>query len=80
MRSIDETFLKPHAATETWWSQSSTCALCRHHDDTGPGGRRCLQAPIEVAMHAARFSGAFCIDARLEAGPCGPEAKLFQPL
>ena len=72
-----------HPATELWWEQRDKCRGCAHHfrftlkrrygDDVG--GERCKACPAE----RGKRDYLYCIDARLESGPCGPDAKLFSP-
>lgn len=70
-----------HPATLLWWEQRDTCRRCAHHEvgtlirphGDGLGGERCRAAPAE----RGRREFLYCIDARLEGGPCGLDAKLF---
>jgi hypothetical protein len=71
-----------HPATILWWEQRETCRRCAHHlfalplkrsQDDGVGGERCKACPAERGKRKLLY----CIDARLEGKPCGPEAKLF---
>ena len=72
-----------HPATELWWDQRDKCRGCAHHFrftlkcryGDGVGGERCKACPAERGKRAFLY----CIDARLEDGPCGPDAKLFSP-
>lgn len=66
-------FQIPHPATELWWQQREQCQRCEHcmtHE--GRGG--------EGVMHCIQGVPVYCIDARLEGRPCGPDARLFSPI
>lgn len=60
-----------HPATKLWWEQRDQCEQCQN----------CVKAEGlrgECIMHCVNDSGAsYCIDARLEGQPCGPDARLF---
>ena len=87
---LDQRFLTLHPATAAWWEQRERCESCRwcslREGNDGEGMMICLAAPQPDEhvrrMLAARRSHAvhlYCIDARDESGPCGPDAKLHQP-
>lgn len=74
---IDQTFLRVHPATQAWWEQRPKCRTCAHlvlvDGHEGEEDMRCRQ----MRQNGPRGHG-YCIDARAETGPCGPEAKLWE--
>lgn len=63
-------FDEPHPATALWWAQREQCAQC---ENCAQGdGMLCVVTVIDGRV-------AWCIDARLEDQPCGPDARLFSP-
>lgn len=75
---IDQTFLSVHPVTQAWWEQRGKCRTCAHlvpvDGHQGEEDMRCRQ------MRKYGPKGhAYCIDVRDETGPCGPEAKLWEP-
>lgn len=74
---IDRRFLRLHPATEAWWVQRQQCALCTHCAQiTGPEGEQIMRC--RVSKNKGPGGTAYCIDARLPSGPCGPGGALFQ--
>lgn len=76
-----------HPATLLWWEQRDKCRACAHHHAVelssrknfgpGSGGERCTASKYaHVKLQGTEHM--YCIDARLDGGPCGPEAKLFK--
>ena len=80
--------LSVHPATLLWWEQRETCRRCAHHTrDTKTRGATRPRSPNEPTGERCRAAYApvgewrdymYCIDARMDSGPCGPEAKLFE--
>ena len=90
---LDTTFLREHPATRLWRAQREQCDRCLHRIDMGamkgkregdPLGMRCAQTPVSAIPDKPKLGRwsfddpAFCIDARLEGAPCGPDALLFK--
>ncbi len=78
---LSETFLRVHPATAAWWERRSSCESCRHlnlrEGHEGEGIMRCTA--VRVDQRASRdLLGAYCIDVRDEAGPCGPLALMWE--
>lgn len=69
-------FDEVHPATRLWWAQREQCEACAHcmlYEGRGGEG---------VMLCSATFVGAeiaYCIDARSDDKPCGPDARLFIP-
>lgn len=88
---IDTRFLSPHPATVTWWQQREQCESCRwlnlREGSEGEGTMHCLASPqphegvrrMLAARRANHVVHLYCIDARGERGPCGPNAVLYEP-
>ena len=75
MTQIDQTFLRVHPATQTWWQQRGECESCRHLLVTAHHeGERIMRC--RVAKQKGPNGAQYCIDARGEEGVCGPQAKL----
>jgi hypothetical protein len=65
----------------TWGEERKTCMACRHYAEAVGGARRKME--INRVMVCKRSKGSrreysTCIDARYS-GPCGRDAKLFEP-
>lgn len=86
MGSINDRFLSVHPATLLWWEQREQCRTCSHmiyNPLSMPVKEmRCYAAPCKLAPSPprGRHVQAYCIDARLPGGCCGPEATLYEPL
>ena len=73
---LDTTFLSVHPATQAWWGQRDQCESCSaSYHEVGIGGMRCRS----FTQTKNQVPHGYCIDARLEEGPCGPQAVLFKP-
>ena len=78
---LSDTFLTIHPATELWWQQREQCLRCAHVSRRLEGTDRKSSEVLRCQVARAplgRRERAYCIDARLPDGPCGPEAKLFK--
>lgn len=63
-------FQRIHPATELWWQQREQCFRCEHFQlYEGRSGEGVMYCLVGVPK--------YCIDARLEGQPCGPDARLF---
>ena len=82
MRQFDERFLAVHPATSLWWGQRDQCETCRFFNlregHEGEAIMRCIAA-LKFHRPSREMLGIYCIDARSENGPCGPDAKLWEP-
>lgn len=91
MPEIDQRFLTLHPATALWFEQRKTCEQCAHsyvpnNNDPrveGHEGLRCMATKPDRSCKRGGFrineARSYCIDARLEGAPCGPDAALFKP-
>lgn len=67
-------FLRLHPATELWWTRRSRCESCANLQLGS--GMRCKVTPAPRANGQRELL--YCIDAREEGQPCGPDARLFK--
>lgn len=78
---IDTRFLTVHPATMTWWDQRETCETCQHlvlrEGREGEAVMRCRQA-LTFHRPSRTEMGVYCIDARGDDGPCGPQARMYE--
>ena len=77
MPEIDQRFLTPHPATALWWEQREKCEKCVHLNRQSYAIRCTKTTSIDDFRKSVSY--AYCIDARLEGAPCGPNAALFKP-
>jgi hypothetical protein len=77
MATLLSEFLRVHPATALWWQQREQCERCQHctlrEGYEGEGVMRC-----KMLRQGGAGGAGYCIDARDEEGPCGPNARLFQ--
>ena len=78
-------YLEVHPATQAWWGRREKCESCRHltrrlhaRDEVQHEAMRC-RAALKSPRASRPSLGIYCIDARDEDGPCGPEARLYEP-
>lgn len=76
--------LTPHPRTVLWMEQRKQCDNCEfqipadaRNSSRGSSGVRCRLYPIKTTRRPDEF--AYCIDARDEHQPCGPDAVHFKP-
>ena len=74
---LSETFLTIHPATALWFTQREQCLRCANALLTRPYEGETIMRCKALRQGGAHGAG-YCIDARAENGPCGPNATLFQ--